>query len=626
VRPTAEPNPLRRAERLAADRLAELLACYPQEVELEESLIDLAEATVHKGTLGFLRAEGGRGASPSSQPTWIPTASAALVDRLEAAGLVRRGGPDGQWVWSDSWTGAHLAYRGLVRGTSEDQRDQLDAWLSWAKTRTATEAIGLLADTWIRDRQLSRLRALLERERGCSALALAVALHAPAHDASSFEPFDALLDELFGPPRAFQPAPIKLGAAKVLDRAAGRLADFESLAPARLQLLRRLTVLLESAVELHPRRLSFLRSFASCLLTLAESEHDPRHALSARRRALQACRRCAGLAAESPWAATLLHRYCASLIRMAPEGLPREEVQEAYSEALAACVSFGSRDPDGEQNLRDRVMLSVRILELDFEPSPGDRVATYRRALEWVDELLELEPGNEGYREGKRELLERLARELELTDPGTCSEIREQIRTLDCSRGAGANPAPTSAATPTPGTSPIRAASATSPETRVGTERPASAEQLRIEIREAQGCSREDPVRAIALSRRIVETICRSLVAHEMGAVAGEPGLSQLAEWLLANGRLPERGPLAGRASALRGDRLGSGRPLLRRDAPAGPLVFRPSPSSRAPARPRDPAAAARPRGSRSRHRPDRSRRPSGRRARRLGPGEAPHR
>lgn len=526
-------NPLRRAERLAAERLAAFLARSPQEAGLEESLIDLAEAAVQKGTQGFLRAEDGRDACGRAQPAWIPAAPAALVDRLETAGLVRRNEPDSQWVWTDSWTGTHLAHRSLLRGAPEDQRDRLDAWLSWAKTRTATEAIGLLADEWIRERQLSKLHALLERERGCSALAVAVALHAPADD--GFEAFDALLDELFGPPRAFQPAMIKLGLAKVLDRAAVWLADFESLAATRLRLLRRLSMLLESAVELHPRRRSFLRSLANGHLTLAESEDTPRGALLARRRALQVWRRFGGLASENPWAAKFLQRYRDSLIRMPAEGLPPDEVHEAYAEALAACARFASREPDRERSLRDRVMLAVRTLELGFEPSPGDRVATYRRALEWVDELLALAPADPGYREGKRRLLEELARELEAADPGASAQLREQIRALDGSRAAEAAPAPT------PGASPSRAGSPASPAARAGAEPPVSAEQLRADIREAQSCSREDPVRAIALSLRIVETICRSLVVREMSTVAAAPSLSQIAEWLFASGRLPER-------------------------------------------------------------------------------------
>jgi len=541
VRPRTGPNPLRRAERLAADRIAAFLARDPDAARLEESLIDLAENTVQKGTQGFLRVDAEPAATPRLQPTWVPTAPAALVDRLAAAGLVRRDGPDGQWIWTDSWTGAHLAYRSLLRGEPEEQKDRLDAWLSWAKTRTATEAIGLLADAWIRDRQISRLRALLERERGCSALALAVALHAPAQGADALEPFDALLDELFGPPRAFQPAPIKLGIAKVLDRAAVRLADFESLAAARLRLLRRLSALLESAVELYPRRLVFLRSLASCHLTLAETEDTAGRALLARRRALRAWRRTVDLASEDPWAATFLQRYCAALIGMAPEGLPHAEVHEAYAEALAARERFGTREPDREQSLRDRVMLAVRILELGFESSTTDRVDTYRRALEWIDELLELEPGNEGYRQARRELLERLARELEPTDPGASSQLREQIRNLDGPRSAEADPASTSSGAPMPGAGPTQAESSTSPERSAAAVLPVSAERLRIEIREAQGCSLADPVRAIALSTQIVEAICRSLVVSEMGALAGEPRLSQLAEWLFANARLPER-------------------------------------------------------------------------------------
>jgi len=535
-------NPLEASRQRALEQLTALLASHPEDPGLEARLVDLVVATVHLGTEGFHRRDPRAEADPRLDPSWIPPLDPETVDRLADAGLAVWDEEDRQWCWTNEWLAGNLGLRALRRGDAREAEEFLGAWLRNARTLGAQTALALLADEWIRDGELERLAPLFETEIGLSGLGGALALRAPAgagdEIAAELEAYDALLDRLLGAPQALQPLPARFRSAKVVDRASGRLHGHPELRATRGRLLHRLVAALERCVEARPRNLTYLWAHARSLLGIARFESQPLRALEACRRALETWRRLREIDTSDERVRGFLHGACELLIALPREGDPAL-FGEVYALALEGLTRLPPDDATREKNLRQQVMLLGWTLSFEWDPTPGANLPIFERCHRLIDELLALLPEDEAYLEGKQQLLEEFAKYLDARDPERAAALRTESARIAEELAAAARSR--AAVAPATGTPPPDTPAAAPPAGGAHDEKGPDLEALRAKIQTAVACESEDPHRAIALAKEIVEAICRGVLVREMGPPPGHPTFSQVRSWIVASGRLPER-------------------------------------------------------------------------------------
>ena len=535
-------NPLRAAKQLAAAKLAALLANYSEDPGLEQQLQDLAMATIHKGTEGFLRRDPDAREEGAPEPPWIPTASTELVDRLAAAGLARFDEEKRQWLWTDEWLAGQLAYGAFLRGEGPDVAERWKSVVRSARTRIAENALTHLADDCITGDEREWLKILLKYPLGTAAIAGALALRAPVGDesviAGDLETFGTQLDQVLGPVLALQPVAETARSATVMDLAADRLAGFEGLKAAHRLLRRRLVDELEQLVEMRPREMRYARALAKAHLAAAEAEALPALALEGCAHALAAWRRFAAALPGDSWAPSFLLRLTRVLAELPREGDPAR-FHEVDAAAIVALEGLPDDAATRETTLRRQILLIAWTLALEQEADPSERQATFERGLARIEELIALCPGDTDYLRGKREFLEEFAKFLEASDAPRAERLRAEARGIEVPDPAEASPEP-SGGDPSPPTRVVAAAPAVARESPVA-EAEGDLEALSAEIHEAAACAREDPVRAIRLADAVVERIARTVLARELGPLPGDSSASQIATWAASSPVWPAR-------------------------------------------------------------------------------------
>lgn len=536
-------NPLRAAKQAAAEKLAALLASFPADPGLETRLQDLAMATIHQETEGFLRRPPGASEGGAPEPPWIPMAPAELVDRLAAARLVRYDEKERQWHWTDEWLAGQLAYGAFLRGDGREVAERWRAGFRNARTRVAENAFTHLADDCITGDEREWLTLLLRFPLGPAAIARALALRAPAGDepeiADGLEAFGKQLDQVLGPERALQPVAETVHLIEVLALAVGHLGGFEALNAAHRLLRRRLVEEVEQLVEMRPREMRYVRALAMFHLTTAEAEQVPARALESCARALAAWRRLAREMPGDSWAPGFLLRLTGFLTEVRRETDP-ERFHQTYAAALEALESLPDDAATREKTLRRQVLLIAWTLAVEWEGVPsGERRLLFEKGLVRLDELIAHCPDNTDYLKGKREFLEEFAKFLEATDPPRAEQLRAEAQRIEVPDPVAATPE-ASAGASSPSTAPPEAPPPAAPEAP-GAEADDDPDRLRAEIREAWAYAREDPARAIRISSAIVDRIARAVLSRELGPLPGSSTPSQVALWAAASPVWPVR-------------------------------------------------------------------------------------